>query len=430
MDKTILHRLTPGAEAEPTTHHTELTSKSVPDGVPADLGKSRQVVQTGLIDDSTQISDIRHASTASGPMEESDATNEVDTSTFLAHACSHFENIQAGDERQLRALKQRAWLEKGPISSLESLLEEATADTPWGVPQALLRELSSQAQDPSDSAFILQYVFLVLEERDTRWRRTGKALQVLETLLKRGGLASADLRRELWRIEQWCGHRATEGSRETGLNIRRLAQSVVNLCADPMEVYRQRAIDGLRGNTANGQHVVANFQVPAFTQNHNNSFAAGGCGDIHSTGQTLVCGNPGADASSCTSSGAGCKSLDSSRDRATSQSEGGSGRSVDRDADLFALDASGRLLTDLRAPGRDVLDAGVLSGVGPGSTWAGAPTFRGSDGAIISPLGERRTDYNFGGCGDESTSDESVVLDKVDRAGKIWNGQGKVPLSA
>ena len=53
-------------KAEPTTHHTELTSKSVPDGVPADLEKSRQVVQTGLIDDSTQISDIRHASTASG----------------------------------------------------------------------------------------------------------------------------------------------------------------------------------------------------------------------------------------------------------------------------------------------------------------------------------------------------------------------------
>ena len=57
-------------KAEPTTHHTELTSKSVPDGVPADLEKSRQVVQTGLIDDSTQISDIRHASTASGPMED------------------------------------------------------------------------------------------------------------------------------------------------------------------------------------------------------------------------------------------------------------------------------------------------------------------------------------------------------------------------
>jgi hypothetical protein len=195
-----------------------------------------------------------------------------------------------------------------------------------------------------------------------------------------------------------------------------------------MEVYRQRAIDGLRDNTANGQHVVANFQVPAFTQNHNNSFAAGGCGDIHSTGQTLVCGNPGADASSCTSSGAGCKSLDSSRDRATSP---GSGRSPGRDVDLFALDAAGMLLTDnLCAPGRDVLDAGVLSGVGPGSTWAGAPTFRGSDGAIISPLGERRTDYNFGGCGDESTSDESVVLDKVDLASKIWNGQGKVPVSA
>lgn len=142
----------------------------------------------------------------------------------------------------LRSVQARVWLEKAPISALESRLVEATADTAWGPPQSLVRGLAAQAHIPSDRTFILQYLFLVLEERDTRWRRTGKALLLLEALLKRGSVAGEEIRRELWRVEQWCGHCATEGGRTTGLSISRLAESIVGLCADPMEAQRERAI--------------------------------------------------------------------------------------------------------------------------------------------------------------------------------------------
>mmetsp|Transcript_129338 Transcript_129338/g.241949 ORF Transcript_129338/g.241949 Transcript_129338/m.241949 type:complete len:526 (+) Transcript_129338:75-1652(+) len=126
-------------------------------------------------------------------------------------------------------------------NELEQQLKEALSKENWMAPNSLLQEIALTTEEAEDRALILRHVWAILESGASYWRRTLKALALIEVLLKRGTVKMIqEIQKDSWKIARYREHRVKEQGREVGEGIREKAKTIGDMLENPEELNRER----------------------------------------------------------------------------------------------------------------------------------------------------------------------------------------------
>eukprot|EP01053_Blabericola_migrator_P002103 Blabericola_migrator_1__2102@NODE_157_length_12604_cov_91_609237_g137_i0_p3_GENE_NODE_157_length_12604_cov_91_609237_g137_i0NODE_157_length_12604_cov_91_609237_g137_i0_p3_ORF_typecomplete_len389_score58_40ENTH/PF01417_20/7_1e22ANTH/PF07651_16/0_13_NODE_157_length_12604_cov_91_609237_g137_i027153881 len=134
----------------------------------------------------------------------------------------------------------------GNVTPLEKALREVADEDTCTIPNSLLRELGKSTNDLQSYHPIMQCIWQGLAQEGAAWRRTYKALSLLEYVMLFGPpRALEDCKHAAIRIRYLCGFRYHDGTREQGGGVRQKAHYILELLDQPeaLAAARQRAVE-------------------------------------------------------------------------------------------------------------------------------------------------------------------------------------------
>lgn len=129
------------------------------------------------------------------------------------------------------------------VSEMESKVQEATNDEPWGASSTLMQEIAQGSFNFQQFNQIMPAIYSRFMEKEARqWRQIYKALQLLEYLVKNGSERVVDdARTHISTVKMLRNfYYVDEKGKDQGINVRNRSKEIVELLSDVEKIRTER----------------------------------------------------------------------------------------------------------------------------------------------------------------------------------------------